>query len=167
MGSRPPRRWFTFSSNAANDLSRENILRQALAIKDLELPMLSPGIQINTSPDNYFLIRQMQLARFNGEMWEPFGDLISGRTNKMRMTKLKVDLAASSTSDKSDGGELHSIAVCPLDVDTGPSTAHRGRPRRPSDLVPLLAALARQACPPAIRRRPCASTYCRPSRSNR
>jgi branched-chain amino acid transport system substrate-binding protein len=61
-----------------DDLSRENILRQALAIKDLELPMLSPGIKINTSPDNYFLIRQMQLVRFNGEMWEPFGELIDG-----------------------------------------------------------------------------------------
>jgi branched-chain amino acid transport system substrate-binding protein len=60
------------------DLSRENILRQALAIKDLELPMLSPGVKINTSPDNYFLIRQLQLARFNGELWEPFGELISG-----------------------------------------------------------------------------------------
>jgi branched-chain amino acid transport system substrate-binding protein len=61
-----------------DDLSRENILRQALAIKDLELPMLLPGIKINTSPDNYFLIRQMQLLRFNGEIWEPFGELISG-----------------------------------------------------------------------------------------
>jgi branched-chain amino acid transport system substrate-binding protein len=61
-----------------DDLSRENILRQALAIKDLKLPMLLPGIKINTSPDNYFLIRQLQLARFNGEFWEPFGDLISG-----------------------------------------------------------------------------------------
>ena len=61
-----------------NDLSRENILRQALAIKDLELPMLLPGVKINTSPDNYFLIRQLQLARFNGDFWEPFGDLISG-----------------------------------------------------------------------------------------
>ena len=61
-----------------DDLSRENILRQALAIKDLELPMLAPGIKINTSPDNYFLIRQLQLAPFNGEMWEPFGELISG-----------------------------------------------------------------------------------------
>jgi branched-chain amino acid transport system substrate-binding protein len=61
-----------------DDLSRENILRQALAIKDLELPMLLPGIKINTSPENYFLIRQMRLARFNGELWEPFGELISG-----------------------------------------------------------------------------------------
>ena len=61
-----------------DDLSRENILRQALAIKDLELPMLLPGVKINSSPDNYFLIRQMQLARFNGELWEPFGELIGG-----------------------------------------------------------------------------------------
>ena len=61
-----------------NDLSRENILRQALAIKDLELPMLLPGVKINTSPDNYFLIRQLQLERFNGDFWEPFGELISG-----------------------------------------------------------------------------------------
>jgi branched-chain amino acid transport system substrate-binding protein len=61
-----------------DDLSRENILRQALAIKDLKLPMLLPGVKINTSPDNYFLIRQFQLARFNGELWEPFGELISG-----------------------------------------------------------------------------------------
>ena len=61
-----------------DDLSRENILRQALMIKDLQLPMLSPGVKINTSPDNYFLIRQLQLARFNGELWEPFGELISG-----------------------------------------------------------------------------------------
>jgi ABC-type branched-subunit amino acid transport system substrate-binding protein len=59
-----------------DDLSRENILRQALAIKDLELPMLLPGIRINTSPDNYYPIRQMQLFRFNGEHWEPFGDVI-------------------------------------------------------------------------------------------
>jgi hypothetical protein len=45
---------------------------------DLDLPMLLPGVKINTSPDNYFLIRQMQLARVNGEIWERFGELISG-----------------------------------------------------------------------------------------
>jgi len=60
------------------DLSRENILRQALNIKGLELPMLLPGIKINTSPENYYPIRQMQLARFTGENWEPFGEVMSG-----------------------------------------------------------------------------------------
>ena len=61
-----------------DDLSRENILRQALNIKDLELPMLLPGVKIKTSPDNYYPIRQMQLARFNGETWGPFGEVMNG-----------------------------------------------------------------------------------------
>ncbi len=61
-----------------DDLSRENIMRQAANLKDLELPMLLPGIKVNTSPDNYYPIRQMQLATFNGESWEPFGDILGG-----------------------------------------------------------------------------------------
>jgi branched-chain amino acid transport system substrate-binding protein len=60
-----------------NDLSRENIMRQAANIKDLELPMLLPGIKINTSPDNFYPIRQLHLARFNGESWELFGDVMT------------------------------------------------------------------------------------------
>jgi len=60
-----------------DDLSRENIMRQAENLKDFELPMLLPGIKVNTSPDNFFPIRQMQLVRFNGERWELFGDLMS------------------------------------------------------------------------------------------
>jgi branched-chain amino acid transport system substrate-binding protein len=61
-----------------NDLSRENIMKQAANIKDLELPMLLPGAKINTSPDNFSPIRQMQLATFNGESWSAFGDLLQG-----------------------------------------------------------------------------------------
>jgi branched-chain amino acid transport system substrate-binding protein len=60
------------------DLSRENIMRQAANLKDLELPMLLPGMKINTSPINYSPIRQMQLQRFNGDYWEAIGDLLSG-----------------------------------------------------------------------------------------
>jgi branched-chain amino acid transport system substrate-binding protein len=60
------------------DLSRENVMKQAANIKDLELPMLLPGMKINTSPDNYSPIRQEQLASFNGESWAPFGDLLAG-----------------------------------------------------------------------------------------
>ena len=60
-----------------NDLSRENIMKQAANIKDLELPMLLPGMKINTSPTNYSPIRQMQLAKFDGESWQLFGDLIT------------------------------------------------------------------------------------------
>ena len=60
-----------------NDLSRENVMRQAANIKDLVLPLGLPGATINTSPDNYRPIRQMQLSRFNGESWELFGDVLS------------------------------------------------------------------------------------------
>jgi branched-chain amino acid transport system substrate-binding protein len=59
------------------DLSRDNIMQNATNIKDLELPMSFPGAKINTSPDNYYPQRQLQLTRFNGMNWELFGDLIS------------------------------------------------------------------------------------------
>jgi branched-chain amino acid transport system substrate-binding protein len=59
------------------DLSRERIMKEAADLKDLELPTLLPGMKINTSPTNYNPIRQMQLARFDGQTWELFGDLIS------------------------------------------------------------------------------------------
>jgi len=61
-----------------DDLSRENILKQATSINELELPMLLPGIKINTSPTNYSPIRQMQLQSFNGTRWELFGDILQG-----------------------------------------------------------------------------------------
>jgi branched-chain amino acid transport system substrate-binding protein len=60
-----------------NDLSRENIMKQAANIKNLELPMLLPGIRINTSPTDFAPIEQEQLARFNGERWELFGDVVA------------------------------------------------------------------------------------------
>ena len=60
-----------------NDLSRTNIMKQAADIKDLQLPMLLPGIKLNTAADNFRVIRQMQLATFSGESWDLFGDVIS------------------------------------------------------------------------------------------
>src|SRR4051794_28768195 len=61
-----------------DDLSTENILRQAYAIRDLELPMLLPGIRINTSPTDHVPVDQMQFMRFSGRQWERFGELQSG-----------------------------------------------------------------------------------------
>ena len=61
-----------------NDLSRDNVMKQAANIKDLELPLLLPGMRINTSPTNYSPIRQAQLARFDGVSWQLFGDLLMG-----------------------------------------------------------------------------------------
>ena len=61
-----------------NDLSRENMLKQATNLHDLENPVLLPGIRINTSPTNYRPIRQLQLMRWSGKTWERFGDIIEG-----------------------------------------------------------------------------------------
>jgi len=61
---------------AGNDLSRENIMRQATNLRDLELPMLLPGIKVNTSPTDYHPVQQLQLVRFDGKRWVRFGDLV-------------------------------------------------------------------------------------------
>ncbi|MBI1735687.1 MAG: ABC transporter substrate-binding protein [Candidatus Rokubacteria bacterium] len=58
-----------------NDLSRQNIMKQAASLKDLTLPMLLPGIKINTSATDFAPIEQEQLAKFDGERWALFGEL--------------------------------------------------------------------------------------------
>ena len=61
-----------------DDVSRKNVMRQAANLKDLELPMMLPGIMINTGPDDYYPIKQLQMERFNGSTFELFGPVISG-----------------------------------------------------------------------------------------
>jgi branched-chain amino acid transport system substrate-binding protein len=61
-----------------DDLTRDNVMRQAANLKDLQLGMLLPGITINTSPTKFAPITQMQMAKFNGENWDLFGPVLSG-----------------------------------------------------------------------------------------
>ena len=61
---------------AGNDLSRENIMKQAANVKNFELPLLLPGIKVNTSPTDFAPIEQEQLAKFDGEKWALFGETI-------------------------------------------------------------------------------------------
>jgi ABC-type branched-subunit amino acid transport system substrate-binding protein len=60
-----------------DDVTRENIMRQAASIKNLELPLLLPGMRINTGPADFYPIEQMQLGRFDGKRWVLFGELIN------------------------------------------------------------------------------------------
>jgi len=60
-----------------DDLTRENVMKQAASLHDLELPMLLPGIAINTSATNFAPIRQAQMRRFDGERYVPFGPVLS------------------------------------------------------------------------------------------
>lgn len=59
-----------------DDLTRENLMRQAANFQKFRLPMLLPGITINTSPTDYYPIQAVQLQRFKGETWELFGDVM-------------------------------------------------------------------------------------------
>ncbi len=61
-----------------NDLTRENVMKQAANLHDLSLPMLLPGIMVNTSPTNFAPIKQAQMRRFDGERYVPFGPVLSG-----------------------------------------------------------------------------------------
>jgi branched-chain amino acid transport system substrate-binding protein len=61
-----------------DDLTRENIMRQAANLHDLALPLLLPGITINTSPTDFRPVKQMQPMRFDGKLWQLMGELISG-----------------------------------------------------------------------------------------
>ena len=61
-----------------DDLTRENVMKQAASMHNFELPMLLPGIAINTSPTDFQMIKQAQMRRFNGERYVPFGPILSG-----------------------------------------------------------------------------------------
>ena len=61
-----------------DDLTRENVMKQAANLKNLQLGMLLPGITINTGPTDFAPIKQMQMEKFNGEKWELFGPVLTG-----------------------------------------------------------------------------------------
>jgi branched-chain amino acid transport system substrate-binding protein len=63
---------------AGDNLTRENIMKQAASLKEVELDGLLPGIKVNTSPTNFAPITQYQLQRFKGESWERFGPVLGG-----------------------------------------------------------------------------------------
>jgi branched-chain amino acid transport system substrate-binding protein len=60
------------------DFSRANIMKQAANLHDLTLPVLLPGIKVNTSPTNFHPVLGMQLQKWDGKTWVRFGDVIEG-----------------------------------------------------------------------------------------
>jgi branched-chain amino acid transport system substrate-binding protein len=60
-----------------DELTRENVMKQAASLKNFEAPMLLPGIKVDTSPSDYYPIQQEQLAKFNGKTWELFGNVLA------------------------------------------------------------------------------------------
>ena len=62
---------------AGDDLTRENVMKQAASLKDFVPDTLLPGIKINTSPTDFAPIEQLQMMQFKGGQWVMFGDVIS------------------------------------------------------------------------------------------
>ncbi|MBR0825455.1 ABC transporter substrate-binding protein [Bradyrhizobium manausense] len=60
-----------------DDLTRENVMKQAASLKDFRTEALLPGIKINTSATDYAPISSFQLMKFKGEQWELFGEVLS------------------------------------------------------------------------------------------
>ncbi len=65
-------------ARCGDDLSRENVMKQAASLKGLQIPMLIPGIVVNTSASDYAPLEQMQMMRFSAGRWERFGSVRSG-----------------------------------------------------------------------------------------
>lgn len=65
-----------------DELTRENVMRQAAALDGVAIPMLLPGIRLNTSPTDFAPIGQMQLMRFDGKGWQLFGAVLNGKGDK-------------------------------------------------------------------------------------
>jgi len=64
-----------------DDLSRKNVMKQAASLHDLKLGLLLPGITVNTGPNDYAPIKQLQMMRFTGDRWELFGPVINGEVS--------------------------------------------------------------------------------------
>jgi branched-chain amino acid transport system substrate-binding protein len=64
-----------------DNLTRENLMRQAANHQKLKLPLLLPGITVSTSPTDYYPIQAVQLSRFHGETWELFGDVMHAESS--------------------------------------------------------------------------------------
>jgi branched-chain amino acid transport system substrate-binding protein len=63
-----------------DNLTRENVMKQAASLKGIEIPLLLPGIKINTSATDFYPIQSVQMSQLKGEVFERFGDVISGES---------------------------------------------------------------------------------------
>jgi len=62
-----------------DDLTRDSVMKQAASLKDVQIPVVIPGIRVTTTPADFATFGEMQLGRFDGKRWVPFGELLSGR----------------------------------------------------------------------------------------
>jgi branched-chain amino acid transport system substrate-binding protein len=64
-----------------DNLTRENVMKQATSFHSLQLPLVLPGITVNTSPTDYYPLQAVRLARFKGETWDLFGEVMHAESS--------------------------------------------------------------------------------------
>ena len=64
-----------------NELTRANLMKQAASFQKFRVPLLLPGILVNTSQTDFYPIQAVQLQRFKGETWELFGDIMHAESS--------------------------------------------------------------------------------------
>jgi branched-chain amino acid transport system substrate-binding protein len=64
-----------------NELTRENVMKQAANLRDQAVSGLLPGIKLNTSATDYAPLSQLQLMRPTGDSWQPFGEIMDADVN--------------------------------------------------------------------------------------
>jgi ABC-type branched-subunit amino acid transport system substrate-binding protein len=62
-----------------NDLTRDNLMKVVTSLRDLEAPLLLPGVTVSISPDDYSPFGKLQVSRFDGKTWQPVGQVIDGK----------------------------------------------------------------------------------------
>ena len=67
--------------NCGDNLTRANLMKQAASFKKFRVPLLLPGISVSTSATDFYPIQAVQLARFKGESWDLFGDVMHAESS--------------------------------------------------------------------------------------
>ena len=109
-----------------DDLSRENIMKQARALKSLQLPMMVPGILINTSASDHAPIEQMRMMRFTNGNWQFFGPVRSGIDPGTVSDSFKTIFRYGTTTKRDLANQLNANTVSLMTGSFGSTYAQVG-----------------------------------------
>jgi branched-chain amino acid transport system substrate-binding protein len=109
-----------------DDLSRENVMKQAASLKGLPLPMLLPGIVINTSAHDHAPLEQMQMRRFTAGRWERFGSVRSGIDPGSVSESFKTIFRYGSTAKRDMAAQMNANTVTLVTGSFGSTYAQIG-----------------------------------------
>ena len=92
-------------TECGNNLTRASLMKQAASMHDLVVPILLPGIKINTSPTDFYPIQSVQLARFDGETWKLFGEVLSSESSEQSPEQREADQHGGQAGPHQQDGE--------------------------------------------------------------